>query len=354
MTVQAFERATVVFEDAEAVDLFGGPGGWDVAVRPLGIRTYGVESDHDTCNTRFAAGLPTVMGDVRKYGPGNFPNAKGLIASPPCQSFTIAGKGSGRRALDAVLTLVCQMAARLPIDMSGFDDERTGLVLEPLRWVLEAIDSGTPYEWLAFEQVPEVLPVWLAMAEVLRSEGYSVATGNLQAEQYGVPQTRKRAIVVARRNGRTVLPPQTHITPVSMAEANGWAPDDLVGFPRRADGRETVTIGGVKYRARDLRPASRPAFALTEKARSWSRFSADGVVHRVTLPEATALQTFPRDYPWRGARTSQFLQVGNAVPPRLAEAVLLCAARPEWIEKPVTNQQEEQLSMFDLFEDGAA
>jgi hypothetical protein len=119
----------------ETVDLFGGPGGWDVAATGLGLPVTGIEKDRAACETRRAAGLATVEGDVRHYGPGDFPGATDLMGSPPCQPFSVAGKGRGRAALNTVLALADRLAGRRRIDrdLTGLDDERTGLVLEPLR-----------------------------------------------------------------------------------------------------------------------------------------------------------------------------------------------------------------------------
>jgi DNA (cytosine-5)-methyltransferase 1 len=205
------------------VDLFAGPGGWDVAASAHGIEPLGVEWDDAACATRKAAGLRTLQADVSALEPLDFAPCVGLIASPPCQAFSMAGKGEGRGAMDAYRVAIEAMAAGEVVDVAALDeasgDPRGHLVLEPLRWAL-----ALRPRWIALEQVPPVLPLWEAMAGVLRAEGYSAATGILSAEQYGVPQTRKRAILLASLDGEVRLPRPTHqryIAPRSRDDEGG-------------------------------------------------------------------------------------------------------------------------------------
>jgi len=262
----------------------------------------------EAIRTRSAVGFRTVYRDVWAglFFPWLVPFHTLYIASPPCQTFSIAGSGSGRHALEQVLRLIDAGTWKDPEKLRAagaeLGDDRTALVLTPLAHIW----AHRP-KLVALEQVPTVLPVWEAVAEVLRSLGYSVWTGNLQAEQYGVPQTRKRAILMARLDGPVSPPIATHsryysrepdrldpgVLPwVSMAQALGWEKGALVGFPRLADGQESVEIEGVSYRARDLRSSESPAQTVTEKARSWSAWDDDGV-RRIGPSEAAVLQSYP-------------------------------------------------------------
>ncbi len=312
--------------DYDAIDLFAGPGGWDVAARDLGLHVLGIEWDRHAVATRIAADLPTIHGDVRDYGPGTeffttrvLGHIRGFIASPPCQTFSLAGGGSGRRVLDIVLSYIKRLEAREDIRplLAAMDDDRTGLVLEPLRWVLATLAAGHPFEWAAFEQVPTVLPVWEAMAEVLRREGYSVAVGVLNAAHHGVAQDRKRAVLVARLDGEARLPAEAtaHVT---ISDVLGWPATHSVHHIRGAGMIE-------RYGPRPGRYADRPCFAVTSKARSWEVDNGQGGRRRFGVDEASAIQSFPRDYPWQGSRSKQFQQIGNAVPPLLAAAILTAA-----------------------------
>ncbi|WP_181773448.1 DNA cytosine methyltransferase [Amycolatopsis pittospori] len=323
----------------QMVDLFAGPGGLDVAAHWLGVHVDGIEWDESACETRRAAGLGTKQADVREFGPKDFPDATVLSGGPPCQTYTVAGNGEGREALTRVLEFLERMADGDDVQpelkkLHHNGDERTGLVLEPLRWVLDALEHEMPYEAIVLEQVPAVLPVWEAYAAVLKKRGYSVACGILHTEEFGVPQTRRRAILIARRNGEASLPTPTHrryhkgkdrsegaaaLKPwVTMADA----------LRERNEPFEVVsnygTGGNPKLRGR--RRSDEPSATVTGKIsrnRLYSSVSPKRELVRLTKEEAGLLQTFPIDYPWSGKEIAQ--QVGNAIPPRLAAHVLAAA-----------------------------
>jgi DNA (cytosine-5)-methyltransferase 1 len=315
------------------VDLFAGPGGLDVAARWLGLSVAGIEWDENACATRRTAGLETVQGDVREHGPSEFPHATILTGGPPCQTYTVAGAGAGRKALNQVLSFIARMADGDDItdELAGLEDERTGLVLQPLRWALEAHQAGNAYKVIVLEQVPAVLPVWEAMASVLKTLGYKTATGVLRAEEYGVPQTRRRAILIANRDLTPALPAPTHQQfrrrqVQASAEQLALLPCQSIGKTLdRLEPFELVSNYGTggDPKARGRRTSKEPAFTVTGKVSRNRLFSNEGELARLKVSEAGRLQTFPVDYPWSGKDVSQ--QIGNAIPPRLAAHVLAAA-----------------------------
>ena len=317
----------------EMVELFAGPGGLGAGAELEGVHGQGIEWDPNAVTTRRAAGLPTIHADVRAHGPADFPRATVLGGGPPCQTFTIAGSGAGRAVLDDILTAVKKMGAREQVDATTFGDERTGLVLEPLRWILEALDTGRGYQAIVLEQVQQVQQVWNAYAEVLRAEGYEVATGVLATEQYGLPQTRRRAVLVARLGIPVALPAPTHRSYKKGVPQHEGDPALLpwVSMGEALDRPEPFTVisnygtgGDPKNRGR--RTSSEPAFTVTGKISRFRIVDRDGGETRFTAAEAGQLQGFPADWPWSGNDIGQ--QQGNACPVPLAAALVRAATQP--------------------------
>lgn len=323
------------------VDLFAGPGGLDVGAHWLGVPSIGVECDEAAVSTREAAGLSSIHADVTMWRPEDFTDAVNVLAGgPPCQTYTVAGNGHGRKALTQVIELVEMLgegAHRIDDVLAivgDHEDKRTGLVLQPLIWALRAIEDGRPFKAILLEQVPAVRQVWDAVKEVLEDNGYGADVRVLRTEEYGVPQTRRRAVLAARldvASENVRMPEGTHqkytgtashpesaldlffAKPpwISMGQALGWA-EGFTVISNYGSG------GDPKNRSR--RRHDRPAFTVTGKV-SRNRVEMDsGGERRFNSSDAGRLQTFPADYPWSGTGIAQ--QIGNAIPPRLSTHVL--------------------------------
>lgn len=334
----------------DVVDLYAGPGGWDEGMKMLGLTSVvGLEWDHAACLTAVAAGHNRIRADVSKYCIDVFAGVQGVIASPPCQAWSMAGKRQGEVDRAKVHALVDAYADGSDSPGDGWADERSHHAAQPVRWVRELRPA-----WVAFEQVPPVLPLWQHAAERFRRWGYSTWTGVLNSADYGVPQTRERAILIARLNGPALPPVPTHAREfadldlfgaqtlpwVSMADALGW------GLPERP--AWTVTAGGAdrggvevfgnagsRKRLREVVEASwaheRPATTVCgdprigrpghkNRDKGEAQFTNGSI--RVSVQDAALLQSFRLGYPWQGTVAKQHTQIGNAVPPLLAARII--------------------------------
>lgn len=359
--------------ERQILDLFAGAGGWEEGLRHLGHRSLGIELDRTASVTAEAAGHERLIGDVAALDPDDFAPVWGLIASPPCQAYSTTGSKLGKIDKPQVIDCARELAAgkdTRAVRLRACKDERSLLTVEPLRFAL-----ALRPRWIAMEQVPAVAELWSIFAELLEEHGYRSATGLLSAERYGVPQTRKRAFLIASLDGPVELPAPTHRSfhprrhkpredelhlPRwrSIGQALGWGETParlrtnhthsgrIPGGSRRSFELPSYTVIGSSYIWKvesklddSRRAAPRHAERRPEPCRhhgerrlagrgSKTRAPDLGDWTRLTVEQASVLQGFRHDYPWQGSRIERFQQVGNAVCPPLARLVLREAMRP--------------------------
>jgi DNA (cytosine-5)-methyltransferase 1 len=330
-----------------AVDLFAGAGGATQGLRDAGFDVVAaVELESDAATT-WALNHPGVMleADVRTISSGTLMAAGGLgrgdldllKACPPCQGFsTLRG-------------------ARVP------DEERNDLVLDTLRLV----DELQPRSVL-LENVPGLRKDgrFARLCSGMRTLGYSLRDYIVEADQLGVPQRRRRLVVIAVRNGEVppefdvLIPPADRRPLMTAGEALSALPADpdssIASSWRKpsklvAERIEAVPVNGTRF---DLpvdlqlschkKLTSKSGAPSRSAASSYGRIRADRPAptmttrcttpacgsfihpteHRgISLREAAAFQTFPVDYRWAGSYGSVERQIGNAVPVWMAEAL---------------------------------
>jgi DNA (cytosine-5)-methyltransferase 1 len=337
-----------------AVDLFAGAGGATQGLRDAGFDVrVAVEIDAEAATT-WASNHPGVMieADVRLVSSKTILEAAGLKrgeldllkACPPCQGFSTL-----RGAREA-------------------DPARNDLVLDTLRLVGEILPRA-----VLIENVPGLRRDgrFAALAEGLRAEGYSLKDYIVEADKLGVPQRRRRLVIIATFGDRALpgfeelIPPEGRRALMSAGEAlqaldSSGTGSGLMATSRKARGVvadriAAVPVNGnrfdlpvnlqlachVKLTSKDGRPSrsasgsygrvrsDRPAPTMTTRCTTpaCGSFIHPTLNRGISLREAAAFQTFPQDYTWYGTYGSVERQIGNAVPVWMAEELGKAVAR---------------------------
>lgn len=326
-----------------ALELFAGAGGAALGLRQAGVEALAcVEWDDAAVATLKAAGFPAVQADLKTWSwDGERPDL--LWSSPPCQVWSMAGNREGAKDTDRngwpwTLRLIDETA--------------------PTWFVMENVKGLTMHTEATCGSVEECAGCYLdgAILAELGKRYASVQHVVLNAADHGVPQHRRRLIVVA--GPRPIRWPEpTHAAPdrtlglfgellpwATMGEALGL--DAVIGGgsnPRRKGAEHERThrdltnqpsttiaaqLGGGAGNAGPF-VLSQPAPTISTAdgqgvGSSYARDVLEGQIgrRRLTVAECATLQDFPPDHPWQGTKADQYRQVGNAVPPTLARVVI--------------------------------
>ena len=292
------------------ISLFSGAGGMDVGFRLAGFNVMLANDSwkaaaetykmNDGGRTEVVVGdILDVAGKIVGFSKRHKPDA--VVGSPPCQDFSTAGRRAGK-GMRADLT-------------PAF----VGLALEIMP------------EWIVMENVNTIMSIGKSHADAaiagLRRAGYGVTATILNAADYGVPQVRKRFFMIGHLGGRDG----------GMADALERRMTDPVSVreycPQIVDGDEGTSyyyrhpwsysrraIYGVDCQSPTIRSVNRPIPPGYVSHKDDATHDLNEV-RPLTSRERAIVQTFPESYGFAGCKTDVDLQVGNAVPPLLAEAV---------------------------------
>lgn len=313
------------------LDLFCGAGGMSLGLKRAGMTPVAaIDFDEDALDTyaRHSPNVERIRSDARAVDFTRWKGVDVVAGGPPCQPFSQGGK---KQADKDKRNMVPQFLRALR------EVQPRAFIMENVPGLLE---EGHRKEYLRATLL-EVLEV-----------GYALNLAVLNAADYGVPQSRLRLFVVGIRkdvSDRVALPAPTHAGnhvpcgPV-LTPPRGTPNRAKVTYARNPDLNQSNPYTGhlVNGGGRPL-DLTKPSPTILASASNrlpfiinpddWLAYHAHliaggaprtGVVEgarRLSLEECATLQSFPDDLVFAGKTSSQYRQVGNAVPPLLAEAV---------------------------------
>ena len=278
------------------LDLFSGAGGLALGFEAQGFKTIGFEKDADCCATyRNNLGSQCYQFDLSPDY--EFPNATVIIGGPPCQPFSVGGKQEGLAdSRDGFPTFI---AAIKQVQPKVFLFENVRGMMYRNKWYLDQI------------------------VEELQALGYIVEYDMFNTVRYGVPQRRERLIVIGHRGGfKFPTPIDKNVTAgEALGEMATETPLDAKFLTPSMD----KYVAKYEKTSQCIRPRDlhldRPSRTVTCRNLAGATGDMmrirlpDGRRRRLTVKEATRLQSFPDWFEFEGCETSQFNQIGNAVPP---------------------------------------
>lgn len=334
-------------QELVAVDLFCGVGGLTHGLKQSGINVVaGIDNDssckyayEENNNAKFIeADIKKVRGeDIKKLFPKN--SIKILAGCAPCQTFS-------------------QHTTKIK---NREDDPRWNLLYEFLRIVEEANPDV-----VSMENVPQLrkYKIFNDFVEGLKSKGYKVNYKVAYCPRYGIPQTRKRLLLLASKNNEINFIPETNnpqnypsikeaiknLPPIKDGEGDkvdklhrSWKLSEINKKRIKSskpggswlDWDENIRLechkkeGGSTYKAVYGRMSwDKPSPTITTQFYSYGtgRFGHPKQNRAISLREGAILQTFPKDYKFlKDGEEINFNQlgrhIGNAVPVKLGEVI---------------------------------
>ena len=337
------------------LDLFCGAGGLALGLSRAGFVVRQAADFNRAAVATYRANFGEHVAQVDLSDPNiQLPSTDIITGGPPCQGFSSAGL---RREGDPRNSLIAAYAAHI-------------VRLRPRAFLFENVEG-----FLTAENGVRVLE----LLEPLVEAGYRIHLRKINAANFGVPQHRKRVVAIGGLHWDPSFPAPTHsafgapgamrvvrhlpatptlsdalanLPPVDceppgklqghyarplegkdLERALALAPGDTMrdlptelhhdSYRRRAlrrvmDGTPTEKRGGAPAGVRRLR-AEQPSKAITSGARA--EFLHPVEDRYLTIRECARIQTFPDDFVFHGTQAEQDVIIGNAVPPRLAEAL---------------------------------
>ena len=332
-------------------DFFAGCGGASCGFRSAGMKIeFALDHDKDA-RASFAANFPDThfeFADIRRVSveeirsrmEGQRSNPVLFSGCAPCQPYTKQNTTRPKLSRDERVPLLASFA----------------VLVEGCRPDLVFVENVPGLQKLDAQSQP-----FGGFVKQLEEAGYELDYRPIKLAKYGIPQSRRRLVLVGSRHGKIYLPERTH-GPGALNERYATVRDWIAHLPPIQAGEEHEDVpnhraanlsarnlerieatpegGGNRDWPKDLMLECHkdfsgysdvygrmswdaPAAGLTTKCTSYSngRFGHPPQHRAITIREAACLQTFPEDYVFKGSMASMARQIGNAVPVRLAKLI---------------------------------